>query len=176
MGTIPVANPSPPRRLGFPRRQLAVVTLLAAVAGAFIVAAMFAWPAAQQSPMFTAGLADDFDPGSVTYFEDRHLFLVRMSDGDFVALSDSAQHLGGETVEWRPDFELQGVRGWFRSPMHQETFSMDGAIAFGPARSDMQRLVVTVPGGRVRIDTRRSFCPEDRPATACAAPANPLTE
>jgi len=106
----------------------------------------------------------------VTYIASRHVFLVRLTDGSFLALSDSAQHLDRETVEWLPDFEFQGVKGWFRSPAHQETFAIDGNLAFGPARSDMEHFTVTVSGGRVRIDTGRSFCPEDRPAAACAQP------
>ncbi len=156
METIPVANPSPPRRLRFPRREIALALTAAAVGGAIAIAVLFAWPNSDASPIFTAGLVEDFEPGTVTYFEGRHVFLVRLTDGGFLALSDSAQHLEGETVEWRPDFEFQGVKGWFRSPAHQETFAMDGTLAFGPARGDMTRFQVTTSNTRVRIDTTRT--------------------
>src|SRR5207253_10499459 len=44
MGTIPVANPSPPRRLGLPRRGLRVAVLMFAIVLVVAVGVGFVWP------------------------------------------------------------------------------------------------------------------------------------
>lgn len=95
MGSMPVASPSPPRRLRFPRRGLALALLLVAALCLLLVGVLFVAPSNERSPTFTAGSIEDFAPGSVTYFKDEHVFLARLKDGSFVALSDSAQHIVG---------------------------------------------------------------------------------
>jgi Rieske Fe-S protein len=131
-----------------------------------------------------AGTPDEFPEGSVTYFEDEHFFLWRFEEPEqtvlpkqslWLALSDSAQHLDDEVVEWRPDFEFQGRLGWFRSPFHGETFSDRGIVTFGPASRDMDRYEVRVEGGKVIVDTSTPICGPSRtlPDAPCKRVAPP---
>jgi nitrite reductase/ring-hydroxylating ferredoxin subunit len=132
-----------------------------------LVGLYFVIPRGEPSPIIRAGLIERYKPGTVTYFEDRHVFLVRRTDGGLLALSDSAQHFEGKTVEWLPDFEFQGIRGWFRSPAHAETFAMDGTLAFGPAARDMDRFQVFVCEGQVTIETTKVIDPHGLGSIPC---------
>ena len=71
--------------------------------------------------------------------------------GGALALWRKCPHLGC-TIPWRPDFEFQGVKGWFRCPCHGSTYTKDGGIiVFGPAPRPMDvfPLEVTGDGGLV---------------------------
>ncbi len=53
--------------------------------------------------------------------------------GGVLALWQKCPHLGC-TVPWRPDFEFQARKGWFRCPCHGSTYTREGGvIVFGPA-------------------------------------------
>jgi Rieske Fe-S protein len=77
--------------------------------------------------------------------------VVRRPDG-FCALSARCPHMGSAVV-YRPDMELEGVRGWFRCVSHGGTFrSEDGMITFGPPPRSLDALPVAVVNGRVIVD------------------------
>jgi len=53
--------------------------------------------------------------------------------GGVLALWQKCPHLGC-TVPWRPDFDFQGRKGWFRCPCHGSTYTKEGGILVaGPA-------------------------------------------
>lgn len=73
--------------------------------------------------------------------------------GGLLALWQKCPHLGC-TVPWRPDFDFEGVRGWFRCPCHGSTYSKAGIRVFGPAPRPMDTFAVTVTGnGSVEVNT-----------------------
>ena len=73
--------------------------------------------------------------------------------GGILALAQKCPHLGC-TVPWRPEFEYQGVTGWFRCPCHQSTYTRAGVRVFGPAPRSMDTLDITVNrDGSLTVDT-----------------------
>ncbi len=53
--------------------------------------------------------------------------------GGLIALWRKCPHLGC-TVPWRPEFEFQGRKGWFRCPCHGSTYTKEGGVLVaGPA-------------------------------------------
>ena len=79
MGSIPVANPSPPRRLAFPRRAIAVAVILSAVVVGLVVMSAFAWPTGSkvdQTSWFNAGPGSEFAVNEPVRFPEHRVWLV----------------------------------------------------------------------------------------------------
>lgn len=75
--------------------------------------------------------------------------------GGILALRPVCTHLGC-TLPWRPNFEFQGVRGWFRCPCHAATFTKAGINVFGPATRPLDTFEIRAqPDGSILIDTER---------------------
>jgi cytochrome b6-f complex iron-sulfur subunit len=73
--------------------------------------------------------------------------------GGILALYQKCPHLGC-TVPWRPEFEFEGVKGWFRCPCHGSTYTKAGVRVFGPAPRPMDTMAVTVKAdGSLEINT-----------------------
>ncbi len=157
MNRLPVAQPSPIRRFRLPRAAGAMLALTLVLGGALALAAAFVWPGGGPSPVMTAGEVRQFEKGSVTHFEKQDFFLVRLDGGTFLALSDKSSHLR-EPLEWRPDFEFVGQKGWFVFIGHWEIFAKDGTRVAGPAPRDMDRFPVLIQGEKVKVATGRLIC------------------
>ena len=156
MGSIPVANPSRPQRLRFPRRGFRAAVGLATLVLALIVALSFAWPSGSkvdQVSWFSAGRASDFAVNEPVRFPEHRFWLVKLGDDQFIALLTRSPYRGC-TVPWRPDFEFMGKKGWFRDPCHNDTFSIDGSHVFGPAPRGMDRFPVRIEAGIVRVNVK----------------------
>ena len=139
-----------PQRLAF-----ALMLVLFAVAGAAALWS-FVWP--NEDPWVNLGSIEDFPPGSVTSFAGTPGFdgrdgfhIVRLDDGELLALLDRDPHLGC-AVPYRPDFVWDGRPGWFRNPCHGETYDMAGRRVFGPSPRDLDRLAVEVRNGAVYVN------------------------
>ncbi len=163
MGSIPVAKSSPPRRLTLSRRAIGLALLAAALAAMVVLALTFGWPEGGAPPRRIAvGEVEDFAPGSVTTFQEEEFHLVRLPDGEFLALSMLDPHgkllvqEGLATspcpVRWRPEFEFSGQKGWFRNPCHGETYDLTGSCFSGPCPRGLDRFPVTVVDGVVRVN------------------------
>jgi cytochrome b6-f complex iron-sulfur subunit len=73
--------------------------------------------------------------------------------GGLLALWQRCPHLGC-TVPWRPEFEFEGVKGWFRCPCHGSTYTTAGIRVFGPAPRPMDTMDLKVNSdGSVDVDT-----------------------
>jgi hypothetical protein len=155
MGTIPVANPSPPRRLGLPRRGLRITVVLFAVVVAIVVGLAFVWPTGPKVDRpssvdwVSAGQAGDFRPFQPVLFREDRFWLVRLGETDFVALS--TRDPKGCTVPWRPDFEFLGKKSWFRDPCYSSTYDIAGRLFFGPSPRSLDRFPVRVEHGEVQV-------------------------
>lgn len=79
----------------------------------------------------------------VIYLEEHHVFLV-LDDGEPLALSDDAQHVG-DRVEYCESSQM------FESPAHNEKFDIRGYITTGgPRRADS----IAIPfGSKARVCT-----------------------
>lgn len=98
-----------------------------------------------------AGTVESFPTGTVTEFPDGRFFLVRSSDGGFLALSTRCTHLGC-AVRW------EAVDGQFFCPCHASAFDIHGDVKNAPAPRALDTFTVRVDGEQVIVDTshRRS--------------------
>ena len=108
--------------------------------------------------MVTAGVVDSFAAGSVTEFPDGRFFLIRASDGGFLAVYRRCTHLGC-TVSWEPD------QNRFFCPCHASSFDINGDVENPPAPRALDTFPVQIVDGQVTVDTsqiqtRDTFQPE----------------
>ena len=78
------------------------------------------------------------------------LWLVKLNTGEIIALSTKSTYRDC-TVPWRPDFEFQGVTGWFRDPCSGTTWDLNGHKAFGPAPRGLDQYEVRVVNKQVQV-------------------------
>lgn len=97
-----------------------------------------------------AGPIERFEPGSVTAFRDGHFYLVRLQDGDFLALHRKCTHLGC-TVPWDTDEQK------FTCPCHASAFDMRGEVLSAPATRPLEQFAVRVDNGMVEVDIANLF-------------------
>jgi cytochrome b6-f complex iron-sulfur subunit len=96
--------------------------------------------------VFDLGPVDDFPLGSVTPVTNGRFYLVRQTDGGFLALYQKCTHLGC-AVPWEPEL------GRFVCPCHASTFETDGEVINPPAPRPLDRFPVTIEDGVVYVDT-----------------------
>lgn len=109
--------------------------------------------------LLDVGPVSRFAPATVTAFPRGGFYLACLADGGFLALSRRCTHLGC-TVPW--DAQTQQ----FACPCHASVFDIRGAVIQSPAPRPLDRFIVTVENGRVKVDVgqpiRRSrFTPDE---------------
>jgi cytochrome b6-f complex iron-sulfur subunit len=95
-----------------------------------------------------AGPVDRFEPDSVTAFREGKFYLVRLSDGGFLALHRKCTHLGC-TVPWIADEHR------FACPCHASVFDIRGEVLSPPAPRALDLFAVRIENGVVKVDTGR---------------------
>ena len=100
--------------------------------------------------LVTAGLVDDFGFGSVTEFPRFGFFLVRSSDGGFLAVDNRCTHLGC-AVSWSPE------DGSFLCPCHAAVFDFYGTNQGPPVPRPLDLFAVEINDGEIRVDTARKL-------------------
>jgi len=102
---------------------------------------------------FTVGSPGDFPPGSVTFLEDRRLFVFNGADG-FFAISSVCTHLGCNVKRGGPGFEC---------PCHGSRFDENGRVVHGPAPAALAWYALSLsPRGEVIVDLDRKVGPDFR--------------
>jgi len=102
---------------------------------------------------FTVGDPVDFPPGSVTFLEDRRLFLFNGPDG-FFSISSVCTHLGCNVKRASPGFEC---------PCHGSRFDENGRVVHGPAPAPLPWFALSLsPRGDVIVDLDRRVGPDFR--------------
>jgi cytochrome b6-f complex iron-sulfur subunit len=101
------------------------------------------------------GNVDDFLPGTVTPDRINKLFIVRETDGGFLALSLICPHLSC-SVLWDES------KKQFDCPCHSSAFDRHGVVLNSPAPRPLDYFPVTVQAGKVVVDVslkekRRKF-------------------
>ncbi len=156
------------------RRALFAGLLLLLVGTGVAATVAFALPTdyGPRSYVVYVGSVDDFAPGTATMIrgetgrvygtwpdgdrtmvEEVVFHLVRLPDGQFLALSAKSPHLGC-TVVWRPNVSSRdGAATSFFEPCHGETYDLAGRPVFGPGTRSLDRYAATVMrDGRIRVD------------------------
>ena len=102
---------------------------------------------------FTLGNPADFPPGSVTFLEDRHLFVFNGPEG-FYTVSSVCTHLGCNVKRGGEGFEC---------PCHGSRFDANGRVVGGPAPSALAWYALSLsPRGELIVDVDRMVGPEFR--------------
>ena len=129
-------------------RWLGVAALveLAAVVAAYLAPRKES--AGRGAGVVTAGPVSDFTPASVRAFPAGKFYLVRLSDGGFLALASKCTHLGC-TVLWDAKDQV------FPCPCHASRFDLRGDVLAPPATRALDVFAITIEGGIVKVDTSR---------------------
>ena len=87
--------------------------------------------------------------------------------GGLLAMWQKCPHLGC-TVPWRPEFEFQGRKGWFRCPCRGSTYTREGGVLVaGPAPRPLDVFPLEVQSDNtIVVQTGRQF-------EGTGSPANP---
>ena len=102
---------------------------------------------------FTIGNPDHFPTGSVTFLEDRRLFLFNGPDG-FYSVSSVCTHLGCNVKRTVAGFEC---------PCHGSRFDENGRVVHGPAPPPLAWFALSLsPRGELVVDLERRVGPDFR--------------
>ena len=98
--------------------------------------------------LIVAGRVENFDPGSVTAFQQGKFYLARLDDGGFLALHRECTHLGC-TVPWI------SAENRFVCPCHASAFDIQGQVLSPPAPRPLDLFAVRIENGIVKVDTSK---------------------
>lgn len=99
--------------------------------------------------LITAGSVADFLPGTVTLIRQGHLYLCRLDDGGFLAISRKCTHLGC-AVPWVEE------RRQFECPCHASVFDITGAVVKAPAPRALDLYTIRFERDMIVIDISRT--------------------
>jgi cytochrome b6-f complex iron-sulfur subunit len=113
---------------------------------------------ADKGAVLEAGAVETFTPNSVTAFVRARLYLCRLEDGGFLALSRKCTHLGC-TVPW------VAKESRFACPCHGSAFDVTGDIIEPPAPRALDMYPLFIENDIVKVDLskpikRSAFRPE----------------
>jgi cytochrome b6-f complex iron-sulfur subunit len=130
----PTAKPGVSRRDFF--NEIAGCALAVAGIGAAVVTVQYSSPNVLFEPptTFRIGTPDDYPVNSVTYIQDRQVYIVRSAEG-FSAISAVCTHLGCIT-QWKA--ELNQIA----CPCHGSKFERNGSVIAGPAPRPLPHLAI----------------------------------
>ncbi len=164
MGSVPTANPSPLRPWRFSRRVIPLAFLAIAAVGLVVVGVAIVWPSGDD-PTVGAGQVRDLEAG--VHVRHDNFYVVKLQSGEVIALSRQDPHRGC-VIAFRPEYEFNGVTGWFLDPCGGSAYDVAGALFFGPSSRDMDRFDVQIRGGgSIAVDTSRRLCAPDYTASSC---------
>jgi len=103
---------------------------------------------ATEETIVIAGLADSFEPGTVSAFVRGKFYLARLEDGGFLAISRKCTHLSC-TVPW-----VSGENK-FICPCHSSAFDIRGEVISPPAPRALDLFPITIENNVLKVDTAR---------------------
>lgn len=101
------------------------------------------------SKFIIAGNVADFTLNSVFPFRSGKFYLVRLSDGGFMAVSLKCTHLGC-SVLWNDE------KREFECPCHASSFNQYGDVINPPAPRALDTYLVVIEEGKVKVDISRT--------------------
>lgn len=93
-----------------------------------------------------AGEVEEFESNSITPFRAGKFYLVRLSDGGFLAMSLTCTHLGC-SVSWDESEDS------FVCPCHSSIYKLTGDVVSPPAPRALDLMPVFIEKGIVKVDT-----------------------
>ncbi|MDB5035560.1 MAG: petC [Chlorobi bacterium] len=120
------------------------------------VRAMFPRVIYERPPIFKAGFPGDYVPGTVSekYKDEERVWIIRQTDGSFIALLAICTHLGC-TPRWLTS------ENKFKCPCHGSGFRGNpnwGVNFEGPAPRPLERIAIHLaPDGQIEIDKSKKF-------------------
>ncbi len=131
--------------------------ILGIVAGAELLISFSGFFSAKRKPLIPdsqklmdTGKISDFQLNSVFPFRSGKFYLVRLSDGGFMALSLKCTHLGC-SVMWNEE------KKEFLCPCHASSFDPFGEVINPPAPRALDYHPVLISEGRVKVDISRTI-------------------
>lgn len=103
-------------------------------------------PAGDRSKLLSVGAVSDFALNSVTPFRPGRLYICRLEDGGFLAISLKCSHLGC-SVSW------DASSGKFVCPCHSSSFDKLGNVLSPPAPRALDIFPVIIQNGEVLVNT-----------------------
>ena len=91
------------------------------------------------------GRLEDISPNTVYPYRSGQIYLVRMKDGGFLALSLKCTHLGC-SIQWNEDEDK------FICPCHSSEFDRNGDVLSPPAPHALDIFAVIIEEGVVKVD------------------------
>lgn len=123
---------------------------LSAIAAAFLFSNKGRKQKTDKSKLVTVGAVAEFQPNTVTAFRPGRLFVCRLEDGGFLALSLRCTHLGC-SVNWQENEKK------FICPCHSSSFDLVGNVLSPPAPQALDMYPVQIQNGQVVVDTAKKL-------------------
>ncbi len=189
MTGAPSAQEAPKRQGGRAPRLGCVTRIVLAIAAAVAIVVVIGETfdqgedANQPSRGFNAGTAEDYARSGVTHIDTRHVFIVRLADGSFLALYDKSpkqQELGsGCRVRFDEQAQLLGIEqlpgftGAFveecEGQTARTTWRTDGTFAAGGGYGNLDRFETRIEDdGTLFVKTSTRTCTRSRGADGLA--------
>jgi hypothetical protein len=118
------------------------------------------------------GPVDQFTPGAPKLFEEEDVWLVRLTQNEFVALYDRGLQ-SKCPLQWRREFAFMGRTGWFEDTCNGYAYDLTGRCFSGACRGALlDRFNVALSDEGVAVDLRalQSQAPADPLATPLTPP------
>jgi nitrite reductase/ring-hydroxylating ferredoxin subunit len=100
-----------------------------------------------------AGNPADYAIAEPHYFEEQRFWLVKLPDGEFVALYNR-DPVTGCALPWGIKYEHMGLTGWFRDACSSSVYDLTGACFGGACEVGLNRLNVNLIDGELIVDPR----------------------
>lgn len=108
------------------------------------------------------GHKDSYKVGVPVAYSSDELWLVRLSENEFVALywydAGPFSRSRGCKVQWEPEREFDSHKGVFREPCSGSLYSITGERLFGPTERGLDRLRTFIRDERVFVDITELVC------------------
>ena len=128
----------------------------------------------QPSATLEAGRVDEYAIAAPKLFEDDDIWVVRLSDGEFLALYDRGLERGCP-LQWRREFSVMDRAGWFVDACTGAAYDLTGRCFSDACRGrSLDRFSTSLDGDNVVVDLR--VVERELPVDASAAPVNPPDE
>lgn len=101
-----------------------------------------------------AGRVEEYAVGAPRLFEDDDVWVVRLAEGEFLALYDRGLE-SGCPLQWRLEFEFMGRTGWFVDACNGVAYDLVGGCFSEPCRGEsLDRFNVSIASDNVIIELR----------------------
>jgi Rieske Fe-S protein len=128
------------------------VPLIAGVALILLALITYVSPQYHASRQTDVGKSSDYAIGAPKYYETERFWVVKLAEGQIIALYDR-DPISGCTVPWSPDLTVLGKTGWFRDACSDSTYDLSGACFYGPCLIGLNRIAVsTAANGDIIVD------------------------